>query len=146
MNSLMYDHLMLPLCETWRIRCVAIDRRGFGKTEWRGTNPVGDVGYDTFADDTVSVLEQLKLGSFVFVAASMGCGETVLAWERSDFVRKYCKVRSGPPSRLPFDILSFHFYFQRFKPSDKRADTNADAVSGIYLDRPHSASSHSDTR
>jgi non-heme chloroperoxidase len=99
MSSLMYDHLMLALCETERMRCVAADRRGFGKSDWSGADAdasaSGDITYETFADDTVGVIEHLKLESFVFVAASMGCGETVLAWERSEFVRKACKVSSA---------------------------------------------------
>ena len=88
----MFDHLMLPLCETYRIRCVASDRRGFGESDWSGSKGKSDITYETFADDTIHMVESLELGDFVFVAASMGCGETVLAWERSDFVRGHCKV------------------------------------------------------
>jgi non-heme chloroperoxidase len=103
MSSLMYDHLMLPLCETYRIRCIGIDRRGFGKSEWSGSCAKGSsITYETFADDTIHIIEHLKLGAFVFVAASMGCGETVLAWERSEFVRQHCKVSPNwSPLNLP---------------------------------------------
>lgn len=59
------------------------------------------ITYETFADDTIQIIEQFELGEFVFVAASMGCGETVLAWERSGFVRERCKVRFRPsPTRI----------------------------------------------
>jgi non-heme chloroperoxidase len=88
----MFDHLMVPLCETYRIRCVASDRRGFGKSDWSGSSGKGAITYETFADDTIHMVQSLELGDFVFVAASMGCGETVLAWERSEFVRRHCKV------------------------------------------------------
>ncbi len=107
----MYEHLMLPLCETYRIRCVGIDRRGFGKSDWSGPNAkVGmSITYETFADDTVHVVERLGLGKFVFVAASMGCGETVLARERSETVRQHCKVSSWvriQPYLTTFDELN----------------------------------------
>lgn len=89
----MYDRLMLPLCETYRIRCIGIDRRGFGKSEWNGSCAQAScITYETFADDTIHLIEYLGLGAFMFVAASMGCGETVLAWERSELVRQNCKV------------------------------------------------------
>lgn len=93
MSSLMYDHLMLPLCETHRIRCIGIDRRGFGKSHWSGPNAKpAEITYETFAEDTIHIIKHLKLEDFVFVAASMGCGETVLAWERSELVKGHCKV------------------------------------------------------
>ena len=58
---------------------MAVDRRGFGKSEWSGhAAEKKDVGYETFARDTLDVLAALDLGRFVFVASSMGCGETVL--------------------------------------------------------------------
>lgn len=90
----MYDHLMVPLCETYRIRCVGIDRRGFGKSDWSGPgrSPKACITYETFADDMIQIVAHLEVEEFVFVAASMGCGETVLAWQRSDFVRQHCKV------------------------------------------------------
>lgn len=100
----MYDHLMVPVCETYRIRCLGIDRRGFGESDWIGANAkASNITYETFADDTIYILQQLKLEDFIFVAASMGCGETVLAWERSTFVKERCKVSpfcSAPPSYL----------------------------------------------
>jgi non-heme chloroperoxidase len=87
---------MLPLCETHRIRCVAVDRRGFGKSEWSGTpgSSITETNYDTFAKDTAQVLEELDLKKIIFVAASMGCGETLLAYFGSKWVRERCKVRN----------------------------------------------------
>lgn len=85
---------MLPLCESHRIRCVAIDRRGFGKSEWSGIqcSSTTAYNYDTFAKDTVQILEELNLQKIVFVAASMGCGETLLAYFGSEWVKERCKV------------------------------------------------------
>lgn len=86
---------MLPLCETHRIRCVAVDRRGFGKSEWSGTPSATEINYSTFSKDTIHVLEELNLKKIIFVAASMGCGETLLAYSRSKWVRERCKVRKA---------------------------------------------------
>jgi len=33
MSSRMFDQLLVPLCETHRYRCIAPDRRGFGKSD-----------------------------------------------------------------------------------------------------------------
>ncbi|ERF74978.1 hypothetical protein EPUS_08519 [Endocarpon pusillum Z07020] len=105
MSSRMYDHLMLPLCETHRIRCIGVDRRGFGKSDWSGPNAKpAEVTYETFAEDTIHIIERLKLEDFVFVAASMGCGETLLAWEGSELVKRHCKgfIWIGPA--LPYPL------------------------------------------
>ena len=95
MSSAMWEHLMLPLCESHRIRCIALDRRGFGRSDWTGNGrmSISGVTYETFAEDTIHILEELGLGRFVFVAASMGCGETLLAYFGSEWVRRRCKVR-----------------------------------------------------
>src|ERR1700733_5322937 len=73
MSSAMWEHFMLPLCESHRIRCVAVDRRGFGKSDWSGTlhSSTAEVDYNTFAKDTIHLLEELELKKIIFVAASM---------------------------------------------------------------------------
>jgi non-heme chloroperoxidase len=97
MSSAMWEQLMLPLCESHRIRCVALDRRGFGKSEWSGTlrSSTAEIEYNTFAKDTIHLLEELDLKKIVFVAASMGCGETLLAYFGSKWVKERCKVRTA---------------------------------------------------
>lgn len=93
MSSVMFEQLMLPLCETYRFRCIATDRRGFGKSDWNGSEPVSSpIDYTVFAADTISLLEKLNIGPFVFVGASMGPGETVQAYFQSQYVRDNCKV------------------------------------------------------
>ena len=94
MSSAMWEHLMLPLCESHRIRCVAVDRRGFGKSDWSGTGTSNttEIAYETFAKDTVHVLQEVGLKKFVFVGASMGGGETLLAYFGSEWVRERCQV------------------------------------------------------
>ena len=94
MSSAMWEYFMLPLCESHRIRCVAVDRRGFGKSEWSGTphSSTAEVDYNTFAKDTMHLLEELDLKKIIFVASSMGCGETLLAYFGSKWARERCKV------------------------------------------------------
>lgn len=94
-SSLVYEEIIVQLCETYRFRCIATDRRGFGKSEWNGPGVANlkDIDYDVFADDTIHLISSLlKLKSFVLVGSSMGAGETLLAWSRSTYVRKHCKV------------------------------------------------------
>lgn len=50
------------------------------------------IDYTVFAADTISLLEKLNIGPFVFVGASMGPGETVQAYFQSQYVRDNCKV------------------------------------------------------
>lgn len=105
MSSGMYEHLTLQLCETHRVRCIASDRRGFGRSEWVGHNAKTDVTYDTFAADTAALVEQLQLESFVFVGASMGCGETVLAYQLlSVEVKSRCRGFLWMGPSLPFPL------------------------------------------
>lgn len=94
---------MLPLCETYGIRCIASDRRGFGKSDWN-TGRSQAITYDTFARDTIDVIEESKIGKFFFVASSMGCGETLLSYLRmKDGFRGQCLgfVWLGPSLPLP---------------------------------------------
>ncbi|KAK5535044.1 hypothetical protein LTR23_008086 [Exophiala sp. CCFEE 6169] len=104
MSHRMYEHLMLQLCETYGVRCIASDRRGFGKSEWTG-NKRQDITYDIFAQDTVELIRNAKLENFYFVAASMGCGETLLAYfTMDDELKKRCQgfIWLGPS--LPFPL------------------------------------------
>jgi non-heme chloroperoxidase len=55
------------------LRCIAYDRRGFGKSSkpWQGYD------YDSLADDLKAVLEELDLNDVILVGFSMGGGEVV---------------------------------------------------------------------
>lgn len=84
MSHEMYTHLLLPLSQTHNIRCIAPDRRGFGKSAWTGTRPLesGGVTYDTFAQDNIAVLRAADVkGQWGVVGASMGAGESLLLLE-----------------------------------------------------------------
>ena len=116
MSSAMYAHLFLPLLSApTPLRLIAPDRRGFGKSEYTGCTPPADfsISYDTFASDTLALLSHLDepqhggLGPFIFVAASMGCGESLLVYDllRAPACEK-CKgfVWMGPS--LPFPLAT----------------------------------------
>lgn len=84
---------MVQLSETYRYRCIAPDRRGFGRSNWNGTQPRRTaIDYSVFANDVVDLLEKLQVGKFVFIAASMGGGESLLAYMSSDYIRQNCQV------------------------------------------------------
>jgi pimeloyl-ACP methyl ester carboxylesterase len=53
------------------MRCVAHDRRGFG----RSGQPWSGYDHDTFADDLACLLERLDLTGVTLVGFSMGGGE-----------------------------------------------------------------------
>lgn len=99
MSSLMWEPQLITMCQDHSFRCIAPDRRGFGGSEWNGRTRNGaskqSITYDTFADDLIYLIEDLAVGDLVFIGASMGSGESLLAWERSAYVREHCKVK--PP-------------------------------------------------
>ncbi|KAJ9158106.1 hypothetical protein NKR19_g3628 [Coniochaeta hoffmannii] len=73
MSSRMFEHLFVPLCETYRFRILAPDRRGFGKSDWNSKQTDRPITYDTFAADVVGLLEHLDIKDFVFVGAILSC-------------------------------------------------------------------------
>jgi pimeloyl-ACP methyl ester carboxylesterase len=44
LSSRMYDSMLLKLCETNRFRCIAPDKRGFGKSDWTGNTSGAGMG------------------------------------------------------------------------------------------------------
>jgi pimeloyl-ACP methyl ester carboxylesterase len=99
----MFDQLIVPLVESHRFSVIAPDRRGFGNSDWN-TPTTGDVTFETFSADLVALLEHLNPGPFVFVAASMGCSETVLAHKTSAYIQRNCRgfVWIGP--NMPYSV------------------------------------------
>ncbi|UPK92554.1 hypothetical protein LCI18_003489 [Fusarium solani-melongenae] len=109
LSSRMYEPLLVSLCESHRFRCIAVDRRGFGQSDWSGPEPKGDIDYSVLAQDVVGLLEKIKPGPFVFIAASMGTGETVLAHGLSEYVRSNCKSYIWISTSLPLPVASPNF-------------------------------------
>ena len=70
LNADMWDYQMTHLA-SHGLRCIAYDRRGFGRSEqpWMGYD------YDTLADDLGAVIETLDLQDVRLVGFSMGGGE-----------------------------------------------------------------------
>lgn len=70
LNADMWESQMTFLA-TNGFRCIAYDRRGFGRSgqPWTGYN------YDTFADDLKSLIKELDLDEVTLVGFSMGGGE-----------------------------------------------------------------------
>jgi pimeloyl-ACP methyl ester carboxylesterase len=69
-NADMWEYQM-PALAAQGLRCVAYDRRGFGRSD----QPWGGYDYDTFADDLSAVMEALDLRGATLVGFSMGGGE-----------------------------------------------------------------------
>ncbi|MCA8061408.1 alpha/beta fold hydrolase [Burkholderia sp. AU38729] len=70
LNADMWDVQMHHLASRG-FRCIAYDRRGFGRSSqpWQGYD------YDTLADDLAALLDQLDLREVTLVGFSMGSGE-----------------------------------------------------------------------
>jgi non-heme chloroperoxidase len=79
-------------------RCIAFDRRGFGRSgqSWDGNN------YDTFADDLATLIETLDLKDAAMVGHSAGAGDIVRYVGRHGTrrVSKLVLVSSIPPLML----------------------------------------------
>jgi non-heme chloroperoxidase len=66
------------------------------------TPQTGPITFEVLVSDLVALLESLSPGPFVLVCASMGCSESILAYNRSPFIRTHCRglVWIGP--NMPF--------------------------------------------
>src|SRR5271167_3018706 len=80
-----------------RFRCVAVDLRGWGKSD-RGAD---DYSLFSQADDVECVIEALKLKDFILVGHSMG-GKIaqILAGRQLDSLRSVVLVAPAPPTPL----------------------------------------------
>jgi len=70
LNHEMWEYQLSELPKK-NLRCIAYDRRGFGKSD----RPWGNYDYDTLADDLKALLDQLDLKEVILVGFSMGGGE-----------------------------------------------------------------------
>ncbi|KAH7078416.1 Alpha/Beta hydrolase protein [Paraphoma chrysanthemicola] len=109
LSSRMYDPILFQLSESHRYPCIAPDRRGFGNSDWGNAVAKGGVSYDVLAQDIVDLLETTKPGPFVFVAASMGTGEALLAYSKSAYIREHCQGMIWISTSLPYPVQSPDF-------------------------------------
>ncbi|KQV22840.1 MULTISPECIES: alpha/beta fold hydrolase [unclassified Kitasatospora] len=90
----MWEHQMLPLA-TEGFRCVALERRGHGRSDncWTGYD------LDTLADDLAALLEHLDLTDVTLVGHSVGTAEIVRCLTRhgSDRVARAALVAGAVP-------------------------------------------------
>ena len=96
----MWEHQLAELPKHG-LRCIAYDRRGFGKSD----KPWGDYNYDVLADDLKAVLEELDLQDVILVGFSMGGGEVVRYFSRHGGarVKKAVLVSAVTPYMLKTD-------------------------------------------
>jgi non-heme chloroperoxidase len=82
-------------------RVITYDRRGFG----RSSQPTKGYNYDTFAEDLLQLITQLKLQDFTLVGFSMGGGEIARYFGKygSKGVRKAVIIGGVPPFLLKTD-------------------------------------------
>jgi pimeloyl-ACP methyl ester carboxylesterase len=90
-----WSQVIAPLSN--RFRCIALDLRGWGKSDRRAD----DYGLFAQADDVEGVIGALKVKDFVLVGHSMG-GQIaqILAARRPDGLRAVVLVAPAPPTPL----------------------------------------------
>ncbi len=97
LNHEMWEYQLseLPL---HNLRCIAYDRRGFGKSD----RPLKNYDYDTLAADLKALLDQLDLTKVTLVGFSMGGGEIAryIGKYGTDRIEKVVLVSSVTPFRL----------------------------------------------
>ncbi len=124
LNADMWEYQMAPLARQG-LRCIAYDRRGFGRSE----QPVGPYDYDTFADDLKALLDTLDLQEVTLVGFSMGGGEIAryLARHGAARIRKAVLVSSVVPLLLK----------KPDHPDGADRSVFDQMVAGLEGDRPH---------
>ncbi len=97
LNHEMWEYQLTELPKH-NIRCIAYDRRGFGKSDrsWEGYD------YNTLASDLNDLITQLNLIDVVLVGFSMGGGEIAryIGMYGSDKISKIVFISSITPFRL----------------------------------------------
>ena len=123
LNHEMWEHQLSELPHH-NLRCIAYDRRGFGKSDrpWEGYD------YDTLADDLKAIIDGLDLNDVTLVGFSMGGGEI------ARYIGKYGTSR-----------ISKVVFISAVTPFMLKTDTNTegvdketfdDMVTNIKKDRP----------
>lgn len=72
MSTQMWDYQVGALGDAG-LRCIGLDRRGHGRSDWAARG----YDYDTFADDVAALIRKLDLSGLTLIAHSMAGGEVV---------------------------------------------------------------------
>ncbi len=72
LTNQMWEYQLTPLRELG-FRCIAYDRRGFGKSD----QSLNDYSYDVLADDLKNLLDEINAESVTLVGFSIGGGDVV---------------------------------------------------------------------
>ena len=133
-NADMWEYTMTALVDEG-LRCVAYDRRGFGRSSQPGTG----YDYDTLADDLAALLERLDLRRVTLVGFSMGGGEVAryLSRHGAGRVARAALVGSIVPGVLrtadnPDGIDESVFDFMVAALRQDRPRFFADGVPGVF--------------
>ena len=124
LNADMWEYQMAPLARQG-LRCIAYDRRGFGRSE----QPSGGYDYDTFADDLKALLDGLDLHGVTLVGFSMGGGEIARYLSRHGAARIAKAVLLA--SVVPFLLKTADH------PDGVDRSVFDQMVGGVEADRPH---------
>ncbi len=107
-----------------QIRCIAYDRRGFGKSErpWEGYD------YDTMADDLNELIKQLNLAQVILVGFSMGGGEIAryIGKYGNEKIEKVIFISSVTPFRLKTED----------NPEGTEKEKFQETINALLSDRP----------
>lgn len=97
LNHEMWEYQLAELPKH-NLRCIAYDRRGFGKSD----RPWESYDYNTLADDLNELITQLNLSEVTLVGFSMGGGEVAryIGKYGTDKIEKVAFVSSVTPFRL----------------------------------------------
>ncbi len=123
LNHEMWEYQLSELPKN-NLRCIAYDRRGFGKSDrpWEGYD------YDTLASDLNELITQLNLSSVTLVGFSMGGGEVAryIGNYGTDKIEKVVFISSVTPFRLKTDD----------NPDGAEKETFEATIEKIKADRP----------
>lgn len=111
----MWEYQITPMREAG-FRCIAYDRRGFGKSE----QSLNNYSYDDLADDLKCLLDELNLENVTLVGFSMGGGEVVRYCTKynCERVSKIILVSSVVPYMLKTDDNADGVAIEEFQEFD----------------------------
>ena len=123
-NADMWEYQMTALTEAG-VRCIAYDRRGFGRSE----QPAAGYDYDHFAEDLAALLDQLDLHDVTLIGFSMGGGEI------ARYLGRHGAGRIGQ-AILVSSVVPFLLKTQDHPDGADRSVFDG-MVAGLREDRPH---------